>query len=100
MASKVTPEGLKAAQPEIARHALKAKLEGREVAEWASELLALAESGLQRLGNLSAAGEDETIYLKPIRALVDQGKCPADVLREQVKTPTVDALADAGVVYG
>ena len=99
LASKVTPDGLKAAQPEIARRALKAKLDGREVAEWASDLLALAESGLQRLGNLSAAGQDERIYLKPIRALVDQGKCPADVLRERVKTPTVDALADAGVVY-
>lgn len=100
LASKITPDGLTRAQPEIAERALRARLEEREVAEWASELLAIAEAGLERLGNLNAAGDDERIYLRPIRALVDQGKCPADVLRERVKKPSVEALAEAGVVYG
>lgn len=100
LASKITPNGLKAAQPEIAKRAMKATLEAREVAEWASELLAIAESGLQRLGNLSENGDDERIYLKPLRAQVDRGMSPADILRERVSTPSMDALRDAGVVYG
>jgi len=28
-------------------------------------------------------GEDESIYLEPLKALVSQGKCPADVILEK-----------------
>lgn len=100
LASKISPEGLRAAQPAIANDALKATLEGREVAEWASELLAIAEAGLERLGNLNVAGDDERIYLKPIRALVDRGESPADALRRRAPQARFEALVDAGVVYG
>ncbi len=99
LSSRISPEGLSTAQQGIAQHALKAKLEGRAVGEWAAEVLSIAEAGLERLGNLNSVGEDERIYLKPLRALVDAGKCPADALREKVPTLSVDALAAAGCVY-
>ena len=101
LASKITPEALREAQPAIAREALRAPLQGRPVAEWASDLLGIAESGLRRLGNLDAAGDDEGIHLSPMRALLDLGHCPADALRARVgATPSLDALREAGVVYG
>lgn len=71
---------VEALRPAIADHALQAKFRGRAVADWAGELLAIAEEGLDRLNCRNEKGQTERIYLAPIRKLVDQGKCPADEL--------------------
>lgn len=71
---------LEAARPAIARDALRARLAGRELGEWASELLAAAERGLRRLGARDAQGRDESIHLAPLRRLIDRGQSPADAL--------------------
>ncbi len=60
--------------------------------EWAGEMLALAEGGLARLGNLDASGQDERQYLAPLRQLVEAGDSPADVLLRNVPEPTAAAL--------
>ena len=40
----------------------------------------IAWEGLTRQRSLNRRGEDETIHLKPLRDLLHQGLCPADVM--------------------
>ena len=47
------------------------------------ELLEIAWEGLRRQNQVNDLGDDETIYLKPLKELLSQGKCPADVLLEK-----------------
>lgn len=76
---------VQASRDGIAKDALRAKLGGREVSEWAAELLDIAEGGLARLSHLNGNGDDERVHLKVLRALVSDGKCPADLLIERVE---------------
>ncbi|MBI3061415.1 MAG: hypothetical protein HYY83_05500 [Deltaproteobacteria bacterium] len=43
----------------------------------------IAWEGLRRQAALNENGDDETIYLKPLKELLSQGKCPADILVEK-----------------
>jgi glutamate--cysteine ligase len=84
LASRITLADAKAARPAIADHALKARLGGREVGEWASDLLRIAEGGLERLSNLDKSGQDERIHLARLGSLVAKGQSPADALLEKI----------------
>ena len=64
--------------------ALRAKLGDREVAEWAVEVLRIAEGGLERLSNLNKSGEDERIHLARLGRLVAKGQSPADAILEKI----------------
>jgi glutamate--cysteine ligase len=75
---------LSAARPDIARRALRAELLGRPVQEWAGQVVEIAEGGLERLADHDEAGSDERIYLRELRALVEVGDSPADVLLRRV----------------
>ncbi|MCA9577248.1 MAG: glutamate-cysteine ligase family protein [Polyangiales bacterium] len=81
LVSRFTYEDAVAARVDITVHGLRATLGGREVAEWADELLSIAEGGLDRLDVRDAHGRSERVHLVPVRALVDAGACPADFLR-------------------
>jgi glutamate--cysteine ligase len=65
------------------RYALKARIRRFTLLDLARELLEIAWEGLKRQRVLNGSGEDETIYLKPVRGLLSQGKCPADILIEK-----------------
>jgi len=65
------------------RHALAARARRFSAADLARELIAIAWEGLRRHPALNDTGDDETIYLKPLRDLVEQGKCPADLILEK-----------------
>ena len=54
----------------------------------------LAEAGLQRIADRNADGEDESVLLRPLRALLERGRCPADVLLAEVpdERPSRDAV--------
>ncbi|KPK15554.1 MAG: hypothetical protein AMJ62_08530 [Myxococcales bacterium SG8_38] len=69
---------------DLARLGIRTKFMNREAADWAGEILELAESGLRRIGETNAAGEDETVLLRPLRDLLEQARCPADRLLEEV----------------
>ena len=84
LVENVSFEAADASRGDIADHGMRAKLAGRELAEWAAGVLGIAEAGLERLAHLNSDGKDERIHLKKLRALVDQGKCPADVLVEAI----------------
>ncbi len=62
------------------RLALAARARRHSAADLAKELIEIAWQGLKRQAALNDAGEDETIYLRPLRELVSEGKCPADLL--------------------
>lgn len=98
LASRVGFEDAQRARLDIADRALRAKLGGRDLAEWADDLLAIAEDGLARIGHLDAHGRDERIHLARLASLVRSGKSPADALLERIEperplVPQVLALA-------
>jgi gamma-glutamylcysteine synthetase len=66
----------------------------REAADWAGQILELAEAGLRRIGDQNDEGEDETVLLRPLRALLEASRCPADVLLERMgdDLPSRDAV--------
>jgi len=78
----------------IARHGVRTKFMGRAAVDWAGEVLEFAEAGLRRIGDRNDAGEDETVLLRPLRALLEAACCPADVLLAQVDDdfPSRDAV--------
>ncbi len=95
LASRISPEAAETARRDVARAGLTATFEGRRIADWAGEILELAEAGLARLGNLDAEGRDERHHLAPLRALLERGKHPADAVLEAAgETPTVEALIE------
>jgi glutamate--cysteine ligase len=65
------------------RYALAARARRFSAAELARELIAIAWEGLKRQAALNDVGDDETLYLRPLRDLVEQGKCPADLVLEK-----------------
>ncbi|HVM96936.1 MAG TPA: glutamate-cysteine ligase family protein [Candidatus Acidoferrales bacterium] len=67
--------------PAVHREALRARIAGVEVRELAKELIAIAETGLDRLR--VSGDESEAVYLERLRDLVRRGRCPADLVVEK-----------------
>ncbi len=65
------------------RQALAARIHRYSLLDLAKELFQIGWEGLARQKALNGDGEDETIYLRPLKDLLFQGKCPADVLLEK-----------------
>jgi glutamate--cysteine ligase len=65
------------------RYALAARARKFSAADLAKEVIQIAWEGLKRQAALNENGDDETIYLQPLRDLVAQGKCPADLVLEK-----------------
>jgi len=87
--SSLTPAEVQKARSEIARNALRARLAGRLVIEWALEVVEIAHRGLTRLRCFNSEDEDETIHLARIRRLVANAQTPAEALLKQFE-PVVD----------
>ena len=64
-------------------NALAARIRRYSLHDLAKELSAIAWEGLRRQHVVNDLGDDETIYLKPLKNLLAQGKCPADLLLEK-----------------
>ena len=65
------------------RDALAGRVRRYSLLDLARELVEIAWEGLRRQKQVNDLGDDETIYLKPLKDLLSQGKCPADVLLEK-----------------
>jgi len=65
------------------REALAARIRRYSLLDLAKELLQIGWEGLQRQDQVNGYGENETIYLAPLKMLLSQNKCPADVLLEK-----------------
>lgn len=84
LASPLHPALLQAARAEIADKALGARLLGRPVQEWASELLEIARGGLERQGQLNEKGETEAVHLSRLAGLIAEGETAGSLLRSRV----------------
>jgi glutamate--cysteine ligase len=65
------------------RDALAARIRRYTLLDLAKELFQIGWEGLKRQKALNSQGEDETIYLSPLKDLLLQGQCPADVLLQK-----------------
>ena len=63
--------------------ALSARIRRYSLLDLAKELFQIAWEGLKRQKALNEQRQDETIYLDPLKTLLFQGRCPADVLIEK-----------------
>jgi glutamate--cysteine ligase len=84
----------------LARHGVQTKFMGRDAVDWAGDILELAEAGLRRIGDRNLAGEDEAVLLEPLRALLERGRCPADVLLAEVSAdvPSREAVIEVASI--
>ncbi|HXG50082.1 MAG TPA: glutamate--cysteine ligase [candidate division Zixibacteria bacterium] len=65
------------------RDALAARVRRYTLLDLAKELLEIAWEGLRRQNAVNDNGDNETIYLAPLKGLLAQGKCPADLVIEK-----------------
>ena len=85
-------EEVEAARPALVKDGLAASIGKTSARDLAVEVLDIAEAGLERRARIRADGEDERVYLSPIRELTLLGRSPADTLRQglsvgQLPTP-------------
>ena len=68
----------------IARYGVQTRFMNRDAVDWAGEVLELAEAGLRRIDDRNDEGDDESALLAPLRALLERGRSPADLLLAEV----------------
>lgn len=72
----------------VPKEGMKARIGGKTILSIAKELLKIAERGLQAQQETDEAGNDETIFLKPLMELVmEEEKSPAEKVLEQWNGP-------------
>lgn len=64
-------------------NALATRVRRYSLLDLAREFLNIAWEGLSRQNVVNDLGDNETIYLRPLKDLLDKGKCPADLLVEK-----------------
>jgi glutamate--cysteine ligase len=67
-----------------AMEGLRATFRGERLAEVAARFVAIAEGGLERRARIDRSKKDERVHLARLKALVGEGKTPADALLETV----------------
>ena len=70
--------------------------DGEPLQAFATRMLAIAETGLAARAALSAAGDNETGFLDPLREIVARGTTPADLLLDRYRG---EWQGDAGRIY-
>jgi glutamate--cysteine ligase len=83
--SPLSPANLEAVRADIARDALGARLLGRSLQEWSSEVVQIARDGLDRQARKNEAGESESVHLSRLIAQVAEGKTAASIVRSRVQ---------------
>ena len=73
-----TAEERQTLRDEVPKLGLTTKVGGRPLRAVAADMVALARGGLKRRANTNDSGEDETVWLSPLEAIVDSGRSPAE----------------------
>jgi glutamate--cysteine ligase len=81
---------LEALRPAISGEALGATWRGAPLASLAEKVVDIALGGLERRAQLNKHGRDERVHLAKIVALVEKGRCPADVLIDGLRNDDAD----------
>ncbi|WP_439572966.1 glutamate--cysteine ligase [Phreatobacter sp.] len=82
-----TAEERQTLRDDVPKLGFKAQIRGQTVGDLARQMLTLARTGLRRRDRLDMNGCDETRYLDPIQAIVDDGRTPAEALIEKYLGP-------------
>ena len=101
LASRVSFEAAQQSRSDVPRSGLQARLGDRPIRGYAERVLEIARGGLSRRQRRNEQGEDESVYLQPLIALIAAGQTPADHIlgrREPGEPIDADALAPAEVV--
>jgi glutamate--cysteine ligase len=94
LARRITLEAAQASRSQVPSLGLGARLGDRPLRALAERLLEIASGGLGRRARHNAQGQDESVYLRPLAALVAAGKTPADELIEgRAPGSPIDLLA-------
>ena len=73
-----TAEDRQALRDQVPKLGFSAKVQGRSLQAVAADMVALARGGLKRRAQTNDRGEDETVWLAPLEAIVDSGRSPAE----------------------
>ncbi len=93
LAATFSFDEVEAARPELIRIGLGASIGRRSARDLAVELVDIAKSGLTARARKNASGQDETIHLSKLEALVEAGRCPADRLLDGLSAaPSVSEI--------
>lgn len=79
-----THDEVDALRPALWRLGLKSPFRGEPLVKVAERVLEIAEGGLERRGIKNSSGKDERVHLTRLKALIADGKSPADQLLEDV----------------
>ncbi len=82
IANQFTHKDVVNARISAAKNGLKGQIGSQSILQLASQLIEIAEIGLKNRGNLNKKGEDETIFLKPLKTIINSGLTQADVVRD------------------
>jgi glutamate--cysteine ligase len=72
-----TAEERQALRDDVPRLGLAASVQGRSLCDVALDMLAIARQSLRRRSRRNAAGDDETLWLRPLEAIAKAGRSPA-----------------------
>jgi glutamate--cysteine ligase len=84
MTADWTHDEVNASRKEVWQKGLGAKFRAGTLQPFAEKLIEIAEGALERRAHLSASGKDERAHLTRLKALVADGKSPADSLVEGI----------------
>ena len=82
-----TPEMVGALRDAVPRKGLAVEIAGRRVADIAATLVDISAAGLTQRDCRNGDGQDETIYLEPLRETLASGQTPAERLLARYKGP-------------
>jgi glutamate--cysteine ligase len=83
LASAWSQEEREAGTEAVARAGLGARIAGRPVLPMARRLVDIAGEGLRRIGAAAGLSPDERSFLEPVRAQLELGKSPGEVVLER-----------------
>lgn len=81
-----TPAERQALRDLVPKLALQAPVHGTTALEVARQATAIAHAGLTRRAYRHPGGQDETLFLEPVEAIVQQGCTPADEMLQRYET--------------
>ena len=82
IANKFTHQDVVNARISAAKDGLKGQQGSHSLHELASQIIEIAETGLRNRARFNKEDKDETIFLKPLRTIVDTGLTQADIVRK------------------
>ena len=82
IANQFTHNDVVNARISAAKNGLRGQIGSHSILQLASQLIEIAEIGLKNRGKLNKKGEDETIFLEPLKTITNTGLTQADIVRD------------------